>query len=106
HGDLIVNESTAACLYLEKQFQSQGNRLIPDSPAEQALMFQRMMEGLSLTDKLSSVIYYDLLVPEEERHDSGLRRNKETLSTELQLWESYLQNVCSQRVLDFDPLCD
>uniref|UniRef100_A0A8C7X2D0 Glutathione S-transferase rho n=1 Tax=Oryzias sinensis TaxID=183150 RepID=A0A8C7X2D0_9TELE len=90
HGDVVVNESTAACLYLENRFQSQGNRLIPDSPAEQALVFQRMMEGLTLTDRLNSVIYYDLLVPEEERHDSTLKRSKETLSTELQLWEGYL----------------
>uniref|UniRef100_A0A8C7X285 Glutathione S-transferase rho n=1 Tax=Oryzias sinensis TaxID=183150 RepID=A0A8C7X285_9TELE len=95
HGDVVVNESTAACLYLENRFQSQGNRLIPDSPAEQALVFQRMMEGLTLTDRLNSVIYYDLLVPEEERHDSTLKRSKETLSTELQLWEGYLQNVWS-----------
>uniref|UniRef100_A0A8C8DHZ6 Glutathione S-transferase rho n=1 Tax=Oryzias sinensis TaxID=183150 RepID=A0A8C8DHZ6_9TELE len=93
HGDVVVNESTAACLYLENRFQSQGNRLIPDSPAEQALVFQRMMEGLTLTDRLNSVIYYDLLVPEEERHDSTLKRSKETLSTELQLWEGYLQNA-------------
>uniref|UniRef100_A0A3P9J5B5 Glutathione S-transferase rho n=1 Tax=Oryzias latipes TaxID=8090 RepID=A0A3P9J5B5_ORYLA len=91
HGDVVVNESTAACLYLEVN----GNRLIPDSPAEQALVFQRMMEGLTLTDRLNSVIYYDLLVPEEERHDSALKRSKETLSTELQLWEGYLQNVWS-----------
>ncbi|XP_004074448.1 glutathione S-transferase A isoform X2 [Oryzias latipes] len=95
HGDVVVNESTAACLYLENRFQSQGNRLIPDSPAEQALVFQRMMEGLTLTDRLNSVIYYDLLVPEEERHDSALKRSKETLSTELQLWEGYLQNVAA-----------
>uniref|UniRef100_A0A3P9HM83 Glutathione S-transferase rho n=1 Tax=Oryzias latipes TaxID=8090 RepID=A0A3P9HM83_ORYLA len=96
HGDVVVNESTAACLYLEvnvRSSQTPGNRLIPDSPAEQALVFQRMMEGLTLTDRL--IIYYDLLVPEEERHDSALKRSKETLSTELQLWEGYLQNVWS-----------
>ncbi|XP_023137425.2 glutathione S-transferase A-like [Amphiprion ocellaris] len=95
HGDIIVNESCAACLYLENRFKSQGSKLIPDSPAEQALMYQHMMEGVHLTDKLNSVVYYDYLVPEEERHDSALKRNKEALTTELQLWEGYLQNVAA-----------
>ncbi|XP_033493208.1 glutathione S-transferase A-like isoform X1 [Epinephelus lanceolatus] len=95
HGDNILNESTAACLYLENQFKSQGNKLIPNTPAEQALMYQRMMEGLLLTDKLNSVVYYEWFVPEEERHDSAVKRNKEALAAELQLWEGYLQTVAA-----------
>nr|CAA64496.1 glutathione S-transferase [Pleuronectes platessa] len=91
HGDNVVNDSYAACFYLESQFKSQGNQLIPDSPAEQALMYQRMFEGLTLYEKLNAVIYYDWFVPEGERHDSALKRNKEALATELKLWEGYLQ---------------
>ncbi|XP_062266340.1 glutathione S-transferase A-like [Platichthys flesus] len=91
HGDNVVNDSYAACFYLESQFKSQGNQLIPDSPAEQALMYQRMFEGLTLYEKLNAVIYYDWYVPEDERHDSALKRNKEALATELKLWEGYLQ---------------
>ncbi|XP_043993635.1 glutathione S-transferase A-like [Gambusia affinis] len=93
HGDNIINESVGACLYLENQFKSQGNKLIPDSPAEQALMYQRMMEGLPFLEKIELVIFYDFYVPEGERHDSALKRNKDNLVTELQLWESYLENV-------------
>ncbi|KAA8586194.1 hypothetical protein FQN60_007763 [Etheostoma spectabile] len=52
HGDVIVNESYAACFYLESQFKSEGNKLIPESPAEQALMYQRMFEGLTFYEKL------------------------------------------------------
>nr|UDM84144.1 glutathione S-transferase rho 3 [Sillago sihama] len=95
HGTNILNESCAACLYLENQFKSQGIKLIPDSPAEQALIYQRMMEGLTLTDKLNTVIYNDWFIPEEERHDSAVKRNREALTTELQLWESYLQTVAA-----------
>ncbi|KAM6899482.1 glutathione S-transferase A-like [Xenentodon cancila] len=95
HGDNIVNESYAACFYLESQFKSQGSKLIPDGPGEQALMYQRMFEGLTFYEKLNAVIYYDWFVPEGERHDSALQRNKETLTTELQLWESYLQKLGS-----------
>ncbi|XP_030596942.1 glutathione S-transferase A-like [Archocentrus centrarchus] len=95
HGDIIVNESYAACFYLESQFKSQGTKLIPDSQTEQALMYQRMFEGLTFYEKLSAVIYYEWYVPEEERHDSALKRNKEALITELKLWEGYLQKLGS-----------
>ncbi|TMS17889.1 Glutathione S-transferase A [Larimichthys crocea] len=52
HGDRVLNESYAACMYLESQFKSQGNKLIPDCPAEQALMYQRMFEGLTFNEKM------------------------------------------------------
>ncbi|KAM9385718.1 glutathione S-transferase A-like [Pholidichthys leucotaenia] len=93
HGDSIINESTGACLYLESVFKDQGSKLIPDTPAEQALMYQHMMEGLSLTEKLNLVVYYEWFVPEAERHESAVKRNREALVSELQLWEGYLQNV-------------
>lgn len=72
-----MNESYAACFYLEvsvhscritttpfpyflifffkwqSQFKSQGTKLIPDDVAEHALMYQRMFEGLSFYEKLS-----------------------------------------------------
>lgn len=37
----------------QSQFKSQGNKLIPDSQEEQALMYQHMFEGLTFYDKLS-----------------------------------------------------
>ncbi|XP_069555664.1 glutathione S-transferase A-like [Brachyistius frenatus] len=95
HGDNTLNESSAACLYLENQFKSQGNKLTPDGPAEQALMYQRLMEGVNLTDVLNSVIYYDWFVPEGERHDLAVKRTRDALTTELQLWEGYLQKVAA-----------
>ncbi|XP_034456058.1 glutathione S-transferase A isoform X1 [Hippoglossus hippoglossus] len=102
HGSNLLNESYAACMYLESQFKSQGNKLIPDCPAEQAMMYQRMFEGLTLTQKMADVIYYTWKVPEEERHDSAVKRNKENLSTELKLWEGYLKKV-NERKIHVDP---
>ncbi|XP_044027262.1 glutathione S-transferase A [Siniperca chuatsi] len=93
HGDKVLNESYAACMYLESQFKSQGSKLIPDCPAEQALMYQRMFEGLTLNQKMADVIYYNWKVPEGERHDSAVKRNREALSTEVKLWERYLQKA-------------
>ncbi|XP_051246437.1 glutathione S-transferase A [Dicentrarchus labrax] len=91
HGNRVLNESYAACMYLESQFKSKGNKLIPDCPNEQALMYQRMFEGLTLNQKMADVIYYNWKVPEGERHDSAVKRNREVLSAELKLWEGYLQ---------------
>ncbi|RXM99419.1 Glutathione S-transferase A [Acipenser ruthenus] len=77
----------------QNQFKSQGTQLIPDSSAEQALVYQRMFETLTLQQKMADVIYYTWRVPEDERHDSAVKRNKEALSAELQLWEGYFQKM-------------
>ncbi|XP_076610107.1 glutathione S-transferase A-like isoform X1 [Chaetodon auriga] len=93
HGDKILNESLAACFYLESQFKSQGNKLIPDGAAEQALMYQRLFECFTLNQKLADLFYYIMRVPEEEKHDSTLKRHKEALIAELKLWEGYLDKA-------------
>ncbi|KTG40880.1 hypothetical protein cypCar_00004308 [Cyprinus carpio] len=93
HGDIVVNESFGACLYLESAFKSQGTRLIPDDPVEQALVYQRVFETNNLQQKMYDVAFYDEYVPEEERHESALKRNKESLIAELKLWEGYLEKM-------------
>ncbi|XP_074542442.1 glutathione S-transferase A-like [Halichoeres trimaculatus] len=95
HGDKILNESYAACLYLESQYKGQGAKLIPDCPSAQAMMYQRMFECMALGEKMANVIYYNYKVPEGERHDSAIQRNREALSAELKLWEGYLQKLGS-----------
>lgn len=94
HGDKILNESYAIIMYLEDQFKEQGNKLIPECAAEIAMMHQRMMEGLTLNQKLGDVLYYHWKVPEGERHDSAIKRNKEALTAELKMWEGYLAGGC------------
>ncbi|MBN3291661.1 GSTA transferase, partial [Polypterus senegalus] len=93
HGNIILNESYGVCMYLESQFKSQGSQLIPDCREEQALVYQRMFECLTLQQKLGEVVYYTWLVPENERHDSAVKRNLEALCTELKLWEGYLKKL-------------
>ncbi|KAJ8335112.1 hypothetical protein SKAU_G00407510 [Synaphobranchus kaupii] len=93
HGNNVVNESFAACQYLESQFQSQGTPLVLDGAEQQALMYQRMYEGQTLQQKLSDVNSYTWRVPEAERHDSVLRRYKEAATAELLLWEQFLKQV-------------
>ncbi|XP_051811651.1 glutathione S-transferase A-like [Acanthochromis polyacanthus] len=92
-GKHILNESYAACFFLENQYKSQGTKLIPDSPDVQAVMYQRMFEAFTLGQKMTDVIYYNFLVPEGERHDSAVQRNREALRAELKLWEGYLNKT-------------
>ncbi|MEQ2249792.1 hypothetical protein ILYODFUR_033030, partial [Ilyodon furcidens] len=62
HGNITVNESYAACFYLESQFKPQGTKLIPDGTEEQALMYQRMFEGLTFYDKLCFSCWMEISV--------------------------------------------
>ncbi|XP_077936986.1 glutathione S-transferase A isoform X2 [Gasterosteus aculeatus] len=93
HKDYVLNESYAACLYLENQFGAQGNKLVPECPAEQAMMYQRMFECLTLSEEIMNVFLYERRVPEGERHDSAVKRNREALTAEVKLWEGYLSKV-------------
>uniref|UniRef100_A0A3Q1EMS8 GST N-terminal domain-containing protein n=1 Tax=Acanthochromis polyacanthus TaxID=80966 RepID=A0A3Q1EMS8_9TELE len=47
-GKHILNESCAACFFLENQYKSQRTKLTPDSPGAQALVYQRMFEAITL----------------------------------------------------------
>ncbi|XP_051811650.1 glutathione S-transferase A-like [Acanthochromis polyacanthus] len=92
-GNHILNESYGACFFLENQYKSQGTKLIPDSPDAQALVYQRMFEVLTLHHKTVDVFLYNYLVPEGERHDAAVQRNREALATEIKLWEGYLNKT-------------
>ncbi|XP_066524444.1 glutathione S-transferase rho [Hoplias malabaricus] len=93
HGDVVVNESIAACMYLENCFKSQGTQLIPDNIKEQALVLQKTFECGTLQQKMYESLFYEWFVPEDERHDSARKRHMEALSAELKLWESYLEKM-------------
>ncbi|KAM3596181.1 uncharacterized protein V6R79_009988 [Siganus canaliculatus] len=90
HGNVLLGESIAIGIYLENKFKSQGTKLIPDSAEDQALMYQRIMESTALSQKTSYVLYHNML-PEEERHDSALKRNKNNLAEEISWWQGYIE---------------
>ncbi|XP_054620656.1 glutathione S-transferase A-like [Dunckerocampus dactyliophorus] len=56
HGNRILNESYAACFHLENHFKKRGNKLMPDCPAELAMMYQRTFEGITLYQKTRKLI--------------------------------------------------
>lgn len=41
----------------------------------------------------AAVIFYEYYVPVGERLESALKRHKDALTTELKIWEGYLQKV-------------
>ncbi|CAN0421950.1 unnamed protein product [Lampetra fluviatilis] len=95
HGEHVINESLGAVLYLENQFKAQGTKLMPEAAAEQAVVLQRMFEVPTLHQKSVIVIMYTWIVPEAERHESAVTRNKQALGEELKLWEGYLAKLGS-----------
>ncbi|XP_037117513.1 glutathione S-transferase A-like isoform X2 [Syngnathus acus] len=96
HGDRVLNESLSACLYLENQFKEQGNKLIPSCPAEQAMMYQRMMEGTVLFQKSIAIIHHSCKVPKKEECDSAMGEIHEELRKEVKLWERYRKEIVSR----------
>lgn len=93
HGPNAINESVAACMYLEDQFKSQGNPLIPSDPAEKALAYQRSIEALTVHQKMVDIVTYNRRVPEAERHEAAVKRDKEGLGSEFGVWEGYLHKT-------------
>lgn len=90
-GDIVINESFASCLYLEKVYANQGNKLIPEDPACMAKVLQRMQEVATFTKKTTEdLAYYFFLTKPEDRKEDVLKTKKEAARTELQHWESYL----------------
>uniref|UniRef100_A0A4W5J844 Glutathione S-transferase rho n=1 Tax=Hucho hucho TaxID=62062 RepID=A0A4W5J844_9TELE len=84
HGDNILNESYAACMYLESRPMNESI----EGP------YVDDYHGIVLTFPLpGNVIYYNYRVPEGERHDSAIKRNKENLAAEIKLWEGYFQKM-------------
>ncbi|XP_013390630.1 glutathione S-transferase A-like [Lingula anatina] len=90
-GDIIINESFAACLYLEDTYKSQGPPLIPSEPARKANVLQRMFEEPTLTKKArDDILLLYMTKKPEELDQEKMTKSKAALKEELALWEGYL----------------
>ncbi|RNA03871.1 glutathione S-transferase A-like [Brachionus plicatilis] len=88
-GDLVINESIAACLYLEDNFKTQGTCLIPKE--SQPSILQRTFEALNLQKFCNeNIVYYVWRTPIEKQDGSLLIQKKKDLNVELERWENYL----------------
>ncbi|XP_066290753.1 glutathione S-transferase A-like [Branchiostoma lanceolatum] len=91
HGNVVVNESLAICLYLENTFKNQGTKLIPDDPAQHALVLQRAVESQNIREKAAfGMLSYFFRTKPEDRTEALLEEKKKACHEELQIWEGYL----------------
>jgi len=73
-GDVVVNESTAICLYLEENYSSDANRLMPPGPCrERTDIIQLVMEANNLqSNVIAEVVYYQWGTKPEDRSEDVL----------------------------------
>ncbi|KAI8520088.1 hypothetical protein Bbelb_033450 [Branchiostoma belcheri] len=94
HGDVIVNESLAICLYLESTFKGQGTKLLPDDPVQQALVLQRAVESQNIREKaVFGLLSYFFWTKPEDRTEAMLEEKKKACHEELKAWEGYLAKL-------------
>ncbi|PVD31900.1 hypothetical protein C0Q70_07326 [Pomacea canaliculata] len=91
-GDVVVNESTAICEYLEFKFAEQGATLLPSDAATRGRVLQRMFETQNLMKTLiEGVAYLFFHNKPEEINQDELNAKKKAARTELERWEEYLK---------------
>ncbi|CAH1269745.1 GSTZ1 [Branchiostoma lanceolatum] len=74
HGDVVVNESLAISLYLENTFKNQGTKLLPDDPAQLALVLWRTMEVDNIRDKaIGGIFIYTIRTKPEDRDEARFK---------------------------------
>lgn len=89
-GDIIINESSAACAFVEEQCRDKGNSLVPSDAKKKALVFQRKDEFLANVTKMSSEISYIMYgrnAPSQEEQDKRVAAAK----AELKTWDGYVK---------------
>lgn len=90
-GKVIVNESSAICMYLEEKYSKDDNRLLPTDPAERALVYQRMFESANIQSNIMmGTIYYMMTTKKEEWNQDKIKEAFEKANVELERWEKYL----------------
>ncbi|XP_062582103.1 glutathione S-transferase A-like [Saccostrea cucullata] len=94
-GDIVVNESSAICEYLESTYKDKGNQLIPSDKAKRATVLQRMHEASNnFQQKLMvDLLFYFFQTKEEDRKPEDLKKKGEALKEELQRWEGYIEKT-------------
>jgi len=88
-----INESLAACDFIEKIYHNQGTQLVPvDDPKLHALMLQRRFEWLNMEKKGSELVYYKLFkrsAPDGVIDPAVGKKLLDAFYEELQFWEKH-----------------
>lgn len=87
-GDLVVNESSAICMYLEEKYSNDDNRLMPTDPETRALVYQKMFESLNVRDNtMMKTARYKMMTKKEDWDAEVLKDGYAKANDELKLWE-------------------
>ncbi|XP_035688450.1 glutathione S-transferase A-like [Branchiostoma floridae] len=84
HGELLITESLAICLYVEKAFESTS--LIPNDVIQQAAVLQHMLQAQTIGVESTSIC----CVREEEGSENVGAADNQKLAKEIDNWEAYL----------------
>lgn len=90
-GDIVVNESGAACQYVDDAYPNVGPRLIPDDIKLKAQVLQFMWESNNLYTPFSKIFEYSREATKTGPVDKAvLKPLTEKLKSELGYWEKTL----------------
>lgn len=89
--DLVINESTAACDYLEMIYGDQGTRLWPQDKTQLAEVLQRQHEASNLRPLTGAMWKYSMNNKDDNKYQEELAKRKETLMDEVARWEKYME---------------
>lgn len=92
---IVINESVAACQYLQAMWPDKGTRLLPKAetnPTELARVLQRAYETCNVFQKgFKDILYYRWFTPADEINEELLQKRYKILAEELTIWEGLLK---------------
>jgi len=90
-GDIVINESLAACDFIEDQYGAQGTKLVPDGRTERALVMQRKHEAANLQKKgVEDLILFLFKKPTDQ---ALIDERMENARAEVNIWEGYVKQT-------------
>lgn len=95
HDNHAINESLAACDYLEKVFAGQGTKLLPDASnhVQLGLVLQRTTEVLNLQSKSGELFMYKWFTSPEKFDQAEFNKRLEAYMNEIEVWEKNISGV-------------
>jgi glutathione S-transferase len=96
-GEVVVNESLAACIYLEETYEGSGSQLLPARTATdaRALVWQRLAEAEVLAAKITAPFRLKMMAKRNDKplDEAEFAAKIEELRVELGYWEQYLSKT-------------
>jgi len=92
-NSFAINESLAACDFIEKMHHDEGTQLVPSDPKSYALMLQRRYEWLNMEKKGSEIAYYVIFKrgsPDGSIDPEKVQKLRDEFYEELKFWDKYL----------------